>query len=114
MIAFIWKMVSIWSLYETARYVIILLVRGEIALYANTRSNCRRCQFRIFCARLALNVQSRIGTDSPRKVRIGIAVIGIAAVLGNLDIVSLVLRKLLEQRRKINVRQKSFMSRFRL
>ena len=102
MLDFLWKIVSIWSLYETARFILIHCIREEIRRIANTRSTCPRCRWRLFCTRTALYLRSRIGVNSPTRQRAGIAVLLTGLICGNGDALWIVLRKLLEERKTIN------------
>lgn len=101
MIDFLWKLSIYWTLYETFRAIAVYLVRAEIGRVANTRSKCSRCQWRIFCTRTTLRLST---LHFLRKARVSIILFGIA--IGNADTIWLVLQKLLEERKALNVRRK--------
>jgi hypothetical protein len=103
MIDFLWKLVAYWSLYETARYVTVLIIRSEIGRIANTKSDCPRCKWRLFCVRASLFLRSRFAKNN-QMISTTILLTGIS--LGNLDSIWIMLQKLLQERKALNDRRK--------
>ena len=103
MIDFLWKLGVYWTLYETFRYIAVYFIREEIRRIANTKSSCRRCQWRLFCTRSALYLRTRFASSN-QKLGLTLIILGIA--LGNGDALWILLRKLLEERKQLNGRTK--------
>jgi len=104
MIDLLWKLMAVWSIYETGRAIIVYLLREEVRRIANTKSTCRRCQWRLFCTRAAYYLFTH--TKPIKNVRARITVVLLPLVAGNGDALWLLLQKLLEERKAINVRRK--------
>ena len=103
MLDILWKISAYWTLYEACRYVIVFVLREEVRRIANTKTTCRRCQWRLFCARTGYFVFSRTRSYSQR---IGISAMVLGVLAGNGDTAWFVLQKLLEERKALNVRRK--------
>lgn len=111
MIDFFWKLVAYWTLYETLRFIIIYLVREEIGKIAGIKIRCHRCQWRIFCAKASVYLWTRVPKSVQRREKIGVYILLLGMFIGNGDAIWIILRKLVEERKAINVRQKSVVSR---
>lgn len=99
------KVVSLWGLYETARQIFVYMVREQIRILSGSSSNCRRCQWRLFCTRLALRIFLKYGVTS----KVWLCIVGGTLGIGNFDAVILSVKKLVDERRKQRVRQKTDM-----
>ena len=91
------EVISVWAAYETARFVASLVLRDQIARFANTNSTCRRCRFRLFSVKAGYFLQSKLKRLGPRAQ---LTILFLSLALGNGDAVFYLVQRLVDQKRR--------------
>lgn len=94
---------SVWIAYESFRMTLIYVARSEVSRIANVRNSCRRCKWRLFCARIGSRINSAVRRKFPRYSGLAL-ILGIAA--GNFDVALIVLKEMIKERKNENDRGK--------